>query len=94
MSVLPETAADAAGEYSHEAFLYAGAAEFVAGAMSFIGPALAAGDPVLALLSGPKIGMLRRELGGAAGRVSFADMDEAGAGGVGCPPVPRGQEPD
>jgi anti-sigma regulatory factor (Ser/Thr protein kinase) len=78
MSVLPETAADAAGEYSHEAFLYAGAAEFVAGAMSFIGPALAAGDPVLALLSGPKIGMLRRELGGAAGRVSFADVDDVG----------------
>lgn len=78
MSVLPETAADAAGEYSHEAFLYAGAAEFVAGAMSFIGPALAAGDPVLALLSRPKIGMLRRELGGAADRVSFADMADAG----------------
>ena len=79
MSVLPETAADAARDYSHEAFLYAGAAEFVAGAMSFISPALAAGDPVLALLSGPRIGMLRHELGAAAARVSFADMDDAGA---------------
>ena len=79
MSVLPHTPADTAGHYSHEAFLYAGAAEFLAGAMSFIGPALAAGDPVLALLSGPKIGMLRRELGAAAGRISFADMADVGA---------------
>ena len=79
MSVLPHTPADTAGQYSHEAFLYAGAAEFLAGAMSFIGPALAAGDPVLALLNGPKIGRLRRELGAAAGRISFADIADVGA---------------
>ena len=79
MSVLPHTAAGTAGQYSHEAFLYAGAAEFLAGAMSLLGPALAAGDPVLALLSGSKIGVLRRQLGAAASRVSFADMADVGA---------------
>src|SRR5438477_238877 len=38
-----------------------------------------AGDAVLVVRGGPKIGLLRRELGADAGRVTFADMADAGA---------------
>ena len=67
-----------AGGYRHEAFLYSGTAEFLAGTMPFISRAVDAGDPVLVMLSGPKIDLLRRRLGPAAGNVSFADMADVG----------------
>lgn len=71
-------AAAAAGEYRHEAFLYSGPAEFLAVAMPFIRPAVQAGDPVLVMVAEPHLGLLRRELGAEADRVSLADM--AGVG--------------
>jgi anti-sigma regulatory factor (Ser/Thr protein kinase) len=72
------TADGTLGRYRHEAFLYSGPAEFLAGAMSFIRPAVQAGDPVLVMLAEPNLGLLRRELGAQADRVSLADM--AGVG--------------
>lgn len=69
---------EAVGGYRHEAFLYSGFAEFVSGTISFIRRALDAGDPVLVVVSGEKIGLLRQELGAEAENVSFADM--AGVG--------------
>ncbi len=79
MSVLLEPVTHDTGGYRHEAFLYSGTAEFLAGTTSFIGRAIDADDPVLILLSAPKIGLLRRELGAAARNVSFADMTDIGA---------------
>ena len=78
MSVPPEPAAEDAAGYRHEAFLYSGMAEFQAAAMSFIAQAVDAGNPILVMLSGPKIDVLRRELGAAAGKVNFADMAAVG----------------
>ncbi len=69
---------EAVGGYRHEAFLYSGLAEFVSGTISFVRRALDAGDPVLVVVSGEKIGLLRQELGAEAGNVSFADMASVG----------------
>jgi anti-sigma regulatory factor (Ser/Thr protein kinase) len=70
---------ETAGGYRHEAFLYSGMAEFLTGTSSFIRRAVEAGDPILVVVSGSKIGMLRGELGAEAQDVSFADMAEVGA---------------
>jgi hypothetical protein len=82
MSVLLEPVKAYAGGY-HEAFLYSGTAEFLAGTMSFISRAVDAGDPILVILTGPKIDLLRRRLGTAAGNVSFADMSDVGGNPAG-----------
>ncbi len=70
--------AGTADGYRHEALLYSGMAEFFAGTTSFIRRAVRAGNPVLVMVSGSKIGMLRRELRAEARNVSFADMADAG----------------
>ena len=64
--------------YRHEALLYSGMAEFLTGTTSFIRRAVNAGDPILVVVRRPKIGMLRKELGAEARKVSFADMAEVG----------------
>ena len=64
--------------YRHEAFLYSGMTEFLAGTTSFIRRAVSAGDPVLVIVSGPKIELIRRELGPDAEHVGFADMADVG----------------
>jgi anti-sigma regulatory factor (Ser/Thr protein kinase) len=64
--------------YRHEAFLYSGTAEFLSGTVSFIRRAVGAGDPVLVMVSGEKIGLLRRQLGADAENVTFADMARVG----------------
>jgi anti-sigma regulatory factor (Ser/Thr protein kinase) len=69
---------EAVGGYRHEALLYSGTAEFLTGTTSFIRRAVSAGDPILVVVSRLKIGMLRKELGAGAVRVSFADMGEVG----------------
>jgi anti-sigma regulatory factor (Ser/Thr protein kinase) len=69
---------EAVGEYRHEAFLYSGRDEFLSGTMSFIRRALGAGDPVLVVVSGERVDLLRRGLGAEAERVSFADMADVG----------------
>jgi anti-sigma regulatory factor (Ser/Thr protein kinase) len=66
------------GGYRHEAFLYSGRDEFLSGTMSFIRRALSAGDPVLVVVSGGKIDLLRQRLGAGADHVSFADMADVG----------------
>jgi anti-sigma regulatory factor (Ser/Thr protein kinase) len=66
------------GRYRHEAFLYSGMAEFLAGTMSFIRRAISAGDPILVVVSGPKIDLLGQGLGAEARDVTFADMAEVG----------------
>jgi hypothetical protein len=64
--------------YRHEALLYSGPDEFRTAAVSFARRAVRAGDPILVMVSSPKIDMLRRELGADAEKVSFADMAEVG----------------
>ncbi len=64
--------------YRHEALLYSGLDEFRAATVSFARRAVRAGDPILVMVSQPKIDMLRRELGADADKVSFADMAEVG----------------
>jgi anti-sigma regulatory factor (Ser/Thr protein kinase) len=66
------------GGYRHEAFLYSGMSEFLTGTMSFIRRAVNAGDPILVVVSGSKIDILRRELGAEAESVTFADMADVG----------------
>jgi anti-sigma regulatory factor (Ser/Thr protein kinase) len=78
MGMTQATVEGSVGGYSHEAFLYSGMAEFVAGTTSFIRRAVDAGDPVLVIVSAPKIETLRQELGTAARRVEFADMAQVG----------------
>ncbi len=64
--------------YRHEAFLYSGMTEFLAGTTSFIRRAVSAGDPVLVIVSGPRIELIRGELGPDAEHVGFADMARVG----------------
>jgi anti-sigma regulatory factor (Ser/Thr protein kinase) len=72
------SAEQTAGRYRHEAFLYSGTDEFLSGTTSFIRRAVNAGDPVLVVVSGDKIGLLRERLGAEAARVDFADMSQVG----------------
>jgi anti-sigma regulatory factor (Ser/Thr protein kinase) len=65
--------------FSHEALLYAGDDEFVSGTSSFIRDGLAAREPMLVVVSAPKIAALRDELGPDAADVLFADMADVGA---------------
>jgi anti-sigma regulatory factor (Ser/Thr protein kinase) len=65
--------------FSHEAYVYANAAEFLAGALPFLEQGLETGEPVLAVLSPERIELLRTELGGDGHRVRFADMTIVGA---------------
>lgn len=64
--------------FRHEAYLYRGEDEFVAGVLPFVGEALAEGEPVLVVVPGPRIDLLRAALGGDADRVCFADMATLG----------------
>ena len=64
--------------FRHEAFLYDGEDEFLAGTVPFIEDGLNAFEPVLVAVDERKIGLLRSELGAAAGEVEFMDMHELG----------------
>jgi anti-sigma regulatory factor (Ser/Thr protein kinase) len=66
------------GSFRHEALLYAGEADFVTATTAFIREGLAAGEPVLAVVDGHKIGLLRSALGDAGDDVEFADMAVVG----------------
>src|SRR5256885_8954439 len=67
-----------ASAFRHEALFYAGEDGFLAGTVPFIAEGVARNEPVLAVVSAPKIEALRRALNGAADRVQFADMAEVG----------------
>jgi anti-sigma regulatory factor (Ser/Thr protein kinase) len=64
--------------FSHQALLYAGQDEFLAGTLRFIGDGLDRDQPILVVVGGSKIGLLREALDGAADRVRFADMTQVG----------------
>lgn len=76
-------------EFRHEALFYAGQDEFVAGTGAFVRDGLELDEPILAVLSAPKIEALRSELGSRAERVHFADMGEVGGNPARILPVWR-----
>lgn len=67
------------GAFRHEAYLYAGESEFLTGAAEFVRDAVDSGEPVLVVVSGPKLERLRETLGAEADGAQFADMDEVGS---------------
>jgi anti-sigma regulatory factor (Ser/Thr protein kinase) len=66
-------------QFRHSALLYAGDDGFLAGIVPFIRDGLEAEEPVLAMVPGRKVELLRDALGADAREVSFADMTEVGA---------------
>ena len=64
--------------FRHEALFYAGDGEFVTAVSSFVREGVHAGEPVLVIVPGPKIEMLRWSLQGEAVNVRFEDMTEMG----------------
>jgi anti-sigma regulatory factor (Ser/Thr protein kinase) len=71
---------DAPGSvFRHEALLYAGEDDFADRVGGFVREGVDAGEPVLVAVSGSRIDLLRRVLGGAARWVTFVDMDALGA---------------
>jgi anti-sigma regulatory factor (Ser/Thr protein kinase) len=65
--------------FRHEALLYAGMDQFVARTVPFIKGAIEADEPILVVVSRPKIELLRTAVGRDADRVQFCDMAEVGA---------------
>jgi len=65
--------------FRHEALLYAGIEQFIARTTPFIEGALEADEPILVVVSRPKIELLRTAIGKDADRVQFRDMAEVGA---------------
>lgn len=65
--------------FRHEALLYAGIEEFLTGTVSFIRDGVAASQPVLVVVSRPKIAALTARLGADAAAVQFKDMAQVGA---------------
>src|SRR5262245_14796500 len=66
------------GRFRHEALFYDGDDEFVALSAAFLRDGIENGEPSLVVVSAPKIGRLRAELGPLAAAVQFADMAEVG----------------
>jgi anti-sigma regulatory factor (Ser/Thr protein kinase) len=70
---------DAPGpSFRHEALLYAGGDDFADRVGGFVREGVDAGEPILVAVSGAKIDLLRRVLGGSARWVTFVDMDALG----------------
>ncbi|MFD9502411.1 anti-sigma factor RsbA family regulatory protein [Streptomyces sp. NPDC060035] len=68
----------AAESFVHPALFYRDVQEYLAGTVPFIQDGLAAGEPVAVAVPGPKLALLRAELGADAGAVRLIDMNEAG----------------
>jgi anti-sigma regulatory factor (Ser/Thr protein kinase) len=64
--------------FSHEALMYSGEEGFLEGTVPFIREAVDAGEPVLVMVGGRKIELLRGQLDGEAEGVHFADMAQVG----------------
>jgi anti-sigma regulatory factor (Ser/Thr protein kinase) len=80
MSNFEDSATPAAlATFRHEALLYEGDDGFLAGTAPFIRAAVEAEEPVLTVVSAPKIDMLREELGDVADEATFADMQDVGS---------------
>jgi anti-sigma regulatory factor (Ser/Thr protein kinase) len=74
----PRLQGRAPGGLRHEALLYEGDDDFVSVVGPFVAEGVAAAEPVLVVVSAPKIRRLRAALGPAARRVEFADIAEVG----------------
>ncbi len=64
--------------FRHEALFYGGDGEFVTAVASFVREGVHAGEPVLVVVPGPKIEMLRWSLRAEAADVQFEDMADVG----------------
>ena len=69
---------DAHSGFHHQTLFYAGAPGFLSGTLPFITDALSSAEPILVIVGGPQISLLRASLGADAERVSFADMHLVG----------------
>jgi anti-sigma regulatory factor (Ser/Thr protein kinase) len=68
----------AAEPFVHPALFYRDDTEYLAGTVPFVTDGLAAGEPVAVAVPGPRLELLRAELGDAAGPVEFLDMTIVG----------------
>jgi len=80
--------------FRHEALFYAGDADFVARTVPFILDGVAHGEPVLVVVPGSKLALLRDALGREADGVTFGDMDAVGRNPSRIIPVWRRFEAD
>lgn len=64
--------------FVHPALFYQDSSEYLAGTVPFILDGLTAGAPVAVAVPGPRLRLLRHELGAAADRVRMLDMTVAG----------------
>ena len=71
-------AAQTAGSFRHEAFLYSGDEQFLAGATAFVRGALEAGEAVLVAVVEARATLLRDALGRDAERVGFLEIGTVG----------------
>jgi anti-sigma regulatory factor (Ser/Thr protein kinase) len=78
MSLPADTDIPRAEPFRHEALIYSGTEDFVKQSSLFIRDGLKRGEPVLVLVVGPKIELLREKLGSDAEEVLFDDMGEVG----------------
>ena len=74
-----ETVPTLAHRFEHAAVFYHSTAEYLDAVLGFVAAGLERADPVLVAVPGPKVGLLREQLGEQASRVSFADMTVIGA---------------
>jgi anti-sigma regulatory factor (Ser/Thr protein kinase) len=68
----------ATGVLRHEALIYRSPEHYAAAATAFVRTGLDTGEPVLVAVPGENIDLMKPALGGAADRVRFVDMTEAG----------------
>ncbi|MBO2464050.1 sensor histidine kinase [Actinomadura sp. LCR2-06] len=66
------------GPFAHPALFYRSDEEYLAGTVPFVRTGLDADEPVAVAVPGPRLGVLREALGGAAADVRWLDMSEAG----------------
>jgi anti-sigma regulatory factor (Ser/Thr protein kinase) len=66
-------------DFRHAALFYSGDDGYLGGIVPFIREGLEADEPVLVMVPGRKVGLLRAELGADAAEVHLADMTEVGA---------------
>src|ERR1700750_618518 len=66
-------------DFRHSALFYSGDEAYVDGLVPFIRGGLEADEPVLVMVPGRKVDLLREGLGAAAPQVHFADMAQVGA---------------
>jgi anti-sigma regulatory factor (Ser/Thr protein kinase) len=76
MSTAPSTGT---GGLTHYALFYDSPADYVSGIAAFLAGGLAAGEPTFAAVPGPRLGLIKDALNGAAGDVAFLDMAVLGA---------------